>query len=178
MTFSNNTSYEGGGIFLLFDGTTSSSPIIENSLFTSNSVSQRGGGLLVGGGCEPVVKNTIFEYNEAQTENGGGIMFAWSGGTLTDVTIENNNSGYFGGGMWANQSYELMLSGVSFIGNTAAQNGGGWASHVSDAEFSDCLFENNTASVSIQDGNEFGGGAMWLVAVSYTHLTLPTIYSV
>ena len=90
-------------------------------------------------------------------------MFAWSGGTLTDVTIENNNSGYFGGGMWANQSYELMLSGVSFIGNTAAQNGGGWASHGSDAEFSDCLFENNTASVSIQDGNEFGGGAMWLV---------------
>ena len=37
----------------------------------------------------------------------------WKTYDLPDVTIENNNSGYFGGGMWANQSYELILSGVS-----------------------------------------------------------------
>ena len=52
---------------LLFDGMTPSSPTIENSLFKGNTVPQRGGGLLVGGSCQPIVKNTIFEYNEAGT---------------------------------------------------------------------------------------------------------------
>ena len=153
-----NHAYNGGGVgvFRLIG------PTLNNLIIENNTAHIHGGGIWHYN-AKSHISNTLVKDNEAQIENGGGIMFAWSGGTLTDVTIENNNSGYFGGGMWANQSYELMLSGVSFIGNTAAQNGGGWASHGSDAEFSDCLFENNTASVSIQDGNEFGGGAMWLV---------------
>ena len=153
-----NHAYNGGGVgvFRLVG------PTLNNLIIENNTAYIHGGGIWHYN-AKSHISNTLVKDNEAQIENGGGIMFAWSGGTLTDVTIESNNSGYFGGGMWANQSYELMLSGVSFIGNTAAQNGGGWASHGSDAEFSECLFENNTASVSIQDGNQFGGGAMWLV---------------
>ena len=162
-----NHAYNGGGvgIFRLVG------PTLNNLIIEDNTAYIHGGGIWHHN-AKSHIANSLVKDNEAQVGNGGGIMFAWSGGTLTDVTIENNNSGYCGGGMWANQSYELMLSGLSFVGNTATQNGGGWASHGSDAEFSDCLFENNTASVSIQDGNTFGGGAMWLVGSN------PYIYDV
>ena len=68
--------------------------------------------------------------------------------------------------MWANNSPELSITGVSFSGNTAAQNGGGWASHAVDAGFTNCAFNENIANVSIANGQQFGGGAMWLVASS------------
>ena len=83
-----NHAYNGGGvgIFRLVG------PTLNNLIIEENTAYIQGGGIWHHN-AKSHIANSLVKDNEAQVGNGGGIMFAWSGGTLTDVTIENNNSG-------------------------------------------------------------------------------------
>ena len=109
--------------------------------------------------------------NEADG-NGGGCDVDYNGKAGFLGGMVSGNHGGTGGGVYVAIGGRLTMDKVPVIGNRADGAGGGvFLDYSAPLTLHCCVLNNNIAG-----GN--GGGVNCVMAVSYTHLTLPTIYSV
>ncbi len=122
-TISNNTAYTGGGIYA--SGSDTQLTIESTAQIVNNTASSGGGGgIYMNDNATATIFGTI---NENSSYYGAGI---YSTGNNTIITIENsaiittNKSSGYGGGIYANDGSLLTLAGT-LSNNTASQYGGG-----------------------------------------------------
>jgi predicted outer membrane repeat protein len=130
---------QGGGMY-----NNNGSPTLTNVTFSGNMASY-GGGMYNNG--SPTLTNVTFSDNTAST-SGGGMHNSFSYSTLTNVTFSKNTASA-GGGMY-NSGSSLILTNVTFSGNSATENGGGMYSFGSYSTLTNVTFSGNSAA--------FGGG--------------------
>lgn len=160
----NGSAEDGAGVYIL-----GASPVIRNCSIASNSASRFGAGVFLEN-ASPTFEDVAIEWNTA-VKTGGGLysknstfnMFVGSfksnsglnGGAiyckdstadclLSAVSFDSNHCTGNGGAVYDKTS-SFTLQDCSFTGNYA-NNGGAWYSYSNgDAEFSNCLFLENTA---------------------------------
>jgi len=138
----------GGGMYNV-----SSSPVLSNVTFSSNSASGSGGGMY-NFYSSPVLSIVTFSGNT--TGSGGGGMFNWySSPALTNVHFSGNTAGSVGGGMHTQYS-STLLSNVTFSGNTAGDQGSGNVTGSDGGGMSNVSSSPNLTNVTFS-GNKAGG---------------------
>ena len=153
----------GGGMYNL-----SSSPTVNDVIFSGNTAAMHGGGMENISGSSPALTNVTFSGNSAVGGGGGGMYNLHSSPTLTDVTF-SGNSAASGGGMGSSSgydsSYSATLVNVTFIGNSASENGGGMVNFFgSSPALTNVTFIGNSAA---------SGGGM-----ANLYITSPTLTNV
>jgi hypothetical protein len=131
---------QGGGMY-----NNHASATISNCIFTGNSASSYGGGLINLGSSAPSITDCAFTANIAST--GGGIENFSSSPTLTNCSFIQNvatNSSTGGGGIY-NSSSSPAFTNCSFAENSAA-NGGGIYNSGSSPSLNTCSFAQNVAT--------------------------------
>jgi hypothetical protein len=107
----------------------------------TNGRSDRGGGMFIGAGANPVVTNCIFTENFAE-EEGGGIF------NLGEPTVENcnfaGNIAEIGGGMF-NRGTTLTVVASHFTANFARVAGGGMYNEAASPVVKNCGIVANVA---------------------------------
>ncbi len=135
-------SYDGAHISLAFCGDT----------FTGNSAKAAGGAVFrVGynsqGGAASVVTidRSTFDGNsvDANSGNAAGLYLENLELTITNTTI-SNNTGHYGGGLWAGQSDILDMQNVTIANNTASGGGGIWFANQVTGTLLNCTIAGNT----------------------------------
>jgi hypothetical protein len=135
-------SYDGAHITLAFCGDT----------FTGNKANAAGGAVFrVGyndqGGTPSVVTidRSTFDGNsvDAQNGNAAGLYLENLELTITNTTI-SNNTGHYGGGLWAGQSDILDMQNVTIASNTASGGGGIWFANQVTGTLLNCTIAGNT----------------------------------
>ncbi len=150
LTITNGYAVEGGGAIKI----SNSSPTISYCTITDCSSAGDGGAI----SCyesEPVIINCTFTDNSA-AGNGGGVECHRTRAIIENCTFSGNLA-QFGGGLYSNAEYDLYigdltLADCNFIGNSAAEWGGGIYCWPSNAIIQNCTFSGNSAQV--------GGGIM------------------
>ena len=152
----NSAKLHAGAIYLT-SGTSSSKLTLEGGLFDQNS-SIVGGAISIRANCEASFRGTSFSNNNdtAGTSEGGGAISVIDGKlSLEGVTFENNTSGAYGGAVRVSGS-DLVMNGITAIGNTAKGGGVVYITN-GDLEVKNCNFTENTASwggaISVSKGN-------------------------
>jgi len=107
---------DGGGMRIL-----SGSPTLTNIIFTGNSATGNGGGLLIRNSSNPILTNVIITGNSADGNGGGISNEVGSIPILTNVTISGNSAGSNGGGI-SNSGSNPSLTNVIIWGNTATND--------------------------------------------------------
>lgn len=135
-------SYDGAHISLAFCGDT----------FTGNKANAAGGAVFrVGyndqGGNPSVVTidRSTFDGNsvDAQNGNAAGLYLENVQLAITNTTI-SNNTGHYGGGLWAGQSDILDMQNVTIANNTASGGGGIWFANQVTGTLLNCTIAGNT----------------------------------
>lgn len=139
----------GGG--LTYDGAHVSLTLCGDT-FTGNHANAAGGAVFrVGyndqGGAPSVVTidRSTFDGNGVDTTvgNAAGLYLENLELTITNTTI-SNNTGHFGGGLWAGQSDILDLQNVTIANNTASGGGGIWFANQVTGTLLNCTIAGNT----------------------------------
>ena len=139
----------GGG--LTYDGAHVSLTLCGDT-FTGNHANAAGGAVFrVGyndqGGAPSVVTidRSTFDGNavDDQTGNAAGLYLENVQLAITNTTI-SNNTGHFGGGLWAGQSDVLDLQNVTIASNTASGGGGIWFANQVTGTLLNCTVAGNT----------------------------------
>ncbi|MDY6905450.1 MAG: right-handed parallel beta-helix repeat-containing protein [Thermodesulfobacteriota bacterium] len=155
-TFTAGKAFGGGGICNF-----SASPVIQNCNFTEN-LTMFGGGICNLESSAPVIEACIFSDNIANgsvadtTGRGGCIYNESSAPTVTDCEF-NNNAAVYGGGIYEMDSTST-LSACDFTDNLAIYGGGMCNVASSSPTVMDCIFKENVAMGSFNDGTGCGGG--------------------
>ena len=133
------------------------------------------GGALWVGADEPMnasVVNTVMTLNYANSGGGiyatGAVALSVGGSTLSNNSAQGTSSQ--GGGLMTDMNASATVYDTSFYGCAAVRGGGGWHGGSSQANYTSCRFEANSASVG--DGTK--GSALYteassLVAVSQSN---------
>ena len=155
VTFSDNSAYEGGGMY-----NDSGNPILIGVSFSGNSAEITDGGGMYNFWGNPTLREVIFTNNSAYY--GGGGLFNNDGRLfLINVTFSDNSALYEDGGGIYNYSYHRspVLKNVTFSGNSAYGNGGGFYTYSGNYDSSPVLtnvtFSDNSAN---NGGGIFNGG--------------------
>ena len=164
----NNHSHNGGGLsFFNVDG-----PTVSNVKIRNNQCTFQGGGVYsyvsnVTLSDIEVTNNQSLGYDDAGgLGNGGGMMLIATGGVFTNLTISDNISPSFGGGIWAsgesmistyNSFPEWSIAHSTISGNTATYGGG-----VALAEWGDQNPSLSNITISNNSTNMSGGGVWTL----------------
>jgi len=139
----------GGG--LTYDGAHVSLTLCGDT-FTSNSANAAGGAVFrVGynnqGGAPSIVNidRTTVDSNTVDPNQGNaaGMYLENLELTITNTTI-SNNTGHYGGGLWAGQSDILALQNVTIANNTATGGGGIWFASDITGTILNCTIVGNT----------------------------------
>jgi hypothetical protein len=140
---------DGGG--LTYDGAHISLTLCGDT-FTGNHANAAGGAVFrVGyndqGGAPSVVSidRSTFDGNGVDTSvgNAAGLYLENVQLTITSTTI-SNNTGHYGGGLWAGQSDILDLENVTIANNTASGGGGVWFANQVTGTLLNCTVAGNT----------------------------------
>lgn len=83
---------------------------------------------------------------------GGGVACLGSGATFRKCAIENNQTNYYGGGMYIENFAQVYLENCTIRNNITTKRGGGIYVTNGTLNLTDCLLEHNTNST------ENGGG--------------------
>ena len=172
-TFSNNetTSLDGGGI------SSSSSGSFINVTVSGNESVRSGGGIQVTGGLN-TFENVTVSGNTAVVEGGGVIL---NSGTITfDSATATENTAGSGAGLESNAGSFTVTDSI-IAGNNGGDVTGNFTSGGNNIIGNDPGDGSDRNGFSAANGDlldETGLSLGGLAAVSYTHLTLPTIYSV
>jgi len=112
----NNSAYEGGGI----NSYGSHIEITDANITNNITTGSYGGGVYVSGGTAFITNATISGNQAVGASSSGGGVYHNSDGnlTLTNVTLTNNHSDYFGGGIYHYGRY-AVLTNVTIGDNTA-----------------------------------------------------------
>ncbi len=153
-TFANNSAtgtggnpgHGGDGGALSYDGAHISLTLCGDS-FTGNTAVAAGGAVFrVGYNDEDVnIDRCSFDSNtvDATTGNAAGLY-------LEDVTINmssttiSNNTGHYGGGLWAGHAAIANLTNVTIASNTASGGGGVWFANQVTGTILNCTIAGNT----------------------------------
>ncbi len=133
-TFSSN----GGAIYIAARNVT-----LNNCSFINSKASQNGGGIyslfdISINGCE-FINNTA--------KMGGGLYLINTYTTsIRNTLFSNNFAGKHGSAAYAEGIGTFVISSTNFTDNAARYNGGAISSFVYLNNFTDCIFENNTAN--------------------------------
>jgi hypothetical protein len=139
----------GGG--LTYDGAHVSLTLCGDT-FTGNKSNAAGGAVFrVGyndqGGAPSVVTidRSTFDSNttDANVGNAAGLYLENVELAITNTTI-SNNTGHYGGGLWAGQSDVLDLQNVTIANNTASGGGGIWFANGVTGTLLNCTVAGNT----------------------------------
>lgn len=156
----NNHAYNGGGISVFrLSGAT-----FENIEVSNNTAAYMGGGVFLLKGVAEFKQMVIAENEngyQQQGRQGGGMMFAFSGGTLEDVIIKDNITGDSGGGLWINNGIGLTLNRVTITDNTSTYNGAGIALFQSEPIGMTRTTIANNFLAGDANGNVGQGDGMW-----------------
>lgn len=119
-TVQNNSAYEGGGINSYGGQVTMQDVNVVGNIATNS----HGGGIYHGGGTFNVTNATISGNMASDAAaNGGGIYQNSDDNlTLTNVTLANNQAGFFGGGFYHYGRY-AVLTNVTIANNLAGAAG-------------------------------------------------------
>lgn len=144
--FSDNTAGNRGGAMYM---AVTSNSTVTNATFTGNKAAD-GGAIYVQSNLE--ISDCVITGNEAEN-NGGGIstgklgsrMFMQPKGLVAkNLTVEGNNAGGQGGGLYLSVGCQTVLRNSTVTGNAAGAEGGGiWA--IFDSDFSDLTVTGNTS---------------------------------
>ena len=162
----NNHSHNGGGLsFFNVDG-----PIISNVKVRNNQCTFQGGGVysyvsnVTMTDMEVMNNQSLGNQDAGGLGNGGGMMLIATGGTFTNLTISDNISPSFGGGIWASgeslistyNSYpEWSIANSTISGNTAEYGGG-----IALANWGDQDPSLNNVAIS-DNSTDMSGGGVW-----------------
>ena len=144
-TFIRNTAtYHAGGMANSRD----SRPVLSSSAFIENSADLFGGGV-VNDSSSPIVNDCIFTGNNA-SYGGGMVNLVDSRVSYISETVVSNctftgNMGNEGGGIW-NANAPLRVSNSLFLGNASHLGGGIVNYNDSSSIISNCTFSGNTAT--------------------------------
>ncbi|MBK8620048.1 MAG: S-layer homology domain-containing protein [Anaerolineales bacterium] len=116
----NNSAYEGGGI----NSYGTHIEITNASIMNNVTTGSNGGGVYISVGTAFITNATISDNHAVgATASGGGVYHSSDGNlTLTNVTLVNNQAGYFGGGLFHSSRY-AVLTNVTIGNNTAGVAG-------------------------------------------------------
>jgi parallel beta-helix repeat protein len=158
----------GGGVYIH-----SATAVISGSLIYSNSTDEIGGGLYLLESPSQVAHNII--SGNAGPASGGGLYLSQSPATIIGNIITGNTATPFGygGGMFFRDSDGSVLTGNTFSGNSAGNNGGGLSLRDSDAVLSGNIISGNSA------GSDGGGVELYFndASLSGNMVTGNTAYS-
>lgn len=163
LVFQGNSASVGGGMFSQ-DG----APVLVNVSFVNNFALYYGGGWWNRG--ESQLNGGVFSGNLAGVAGGGMMVFGTTlqGGPSLTNAVFSLNQAPTGGGL-SNDSSNLSLTQVTFDGNTASTQGGGFASMgAGTPSLSNVVFTNND-SVS--------GGGIYTAAGSNPSLAMVSLRS-
>ncbi len=136
-TFSQNTAFDGGGIF-------SENFQVSDSFFLGNSVARSGGGIRCGGGT---IDNCVFSGNTAVGGYGGGLSHSCNALSRYPLKITGStfsgNSAKDGGGVAVGS--DSILEDTVISENEASNWGGGIWIAGREVLVVDCLIEQNSA---------------------------------
>eukprot|EP00942_MAST-04A_sp_MAST-4A-sp1_P013143 g13143.t1 len=141
--FSNCNANNGGGIKAV-QGTL----ISENLQIKKSMATQDGGAIHASKLSALSILNSIFNENTAVDNNGGGIYFDQSVGTVVGSNMTNNKCSKGGGAIFVNAHSTIALKGTQFKSNEASSQGGAVASQNGNIKLSisSCTFESNNAN--------------------------------
>ena len=156
-----NTSNHGGGIWNTGATGHPGSLVLINSTISGNVVQPagqsdqvEGGGVFNSGGLSSatvLATNCVFSGNMS-SNSGAGLASNSASMTVVDCTFQNNSASY-GGGIStlgpANTNPPTMtavVTGSTFIGNTATQNGGGVFSLGGSFSMTNCTISGNSST--------------------------------
>lgn len=128
------------------------SPSVANCLFTDNTATQYGGGILNNPASYPVISNCEFTGNSAGV-SGGAIANNGAVPEFNNCTFFRNTAGSTGGGMVNTPGSSALITGCIFEENTATTGGGALFNFEASPSIEGCRFLGNTA--------ETYGGAMF-----------------
>ena len=157
-----NYGYVGGGINIYkVQGATFQEIEVRN-----NKSAYQGGGVFLQKGIA-TFKKMVINQNEngvsaAPGRQGGGMMFAFSGGVLEDIIIDENRTGDSGGGLWVNNGIGLSLNRVTISDNISTYNGAGMVLMQCDAptQIINTTIANNFLAGDA-NGNFGQGDGLW-----------------
>ncbi|MBX0327052.1 hypothetical protein K2Z83_05060 [Oscillochloris sp. ZM17-4] len=129
----------GGGMLNI-----SSSLMLSNITFSSNSAADRGGGLY-NSSSSPTLTNITFSGNNALV--GGGMGNAGSNPTLTNVIFSSNSATSQGGGLYNESSSPTLINSI-FSGNSSAWIGGGLSNGGGSPTLRNVTISGNSASTA------------------------------
>jgi|GEM_PF-1687777 len=116
VTLRNNNAGDGGGMYV-----NQSSPTLTNVIIDNNMAIQGGG---IYNNKSSLILTDVAVHNNAATSGGGGIVnYQCLSSTLTSVSITDNTTGQFGGGVL--NAYSSPIFTNATIGNNIAGEGGG-----------------------------------------------------
>ena len=135
--FSNNFANDGPGMY-----TEDCTFVLNRTTFIDNEAEDDGGALTFWWSFA-TINDSVFTNNVGL--DGGAIASFYSEATLNNVTIQDNTSAYYAGGMWLYNGL-LDATDVTFSNNTnTGENGGGLQAY-GTATLTNVTFENNTAT--------------------------------
>ncbi len=151
-TFDGNEAEEGGGLALASSpvdvtGNTLTDNEATTTSETLNGPGSGGGGLWVYG--DATIRGNTIQSNDSGYHGGG--LYVWGGSAeIADNDISDNYSGEDGGGGYTNQSSAWLHDNI-ISGNEAFDDAGGFRIYVGGMTVEDNLFESNIA------GDDGGG---------------------
>ena len=130
----------GGGILCV-----GSSPTVKDCVIESNATENGFGGGLACYDASPRLVNCGIQQNASPSGLGGGAYVRESSPRFESCRIESN-IGWYGGGVFTEESYVVMIACVIGENNAGAGDGGGASFEATTGTIDDCTFSENLAS--------------------------------
>lgn len=127
----------GGGVCCV-----GASPTISNCTFSSNSASDKGGGIYLKDTSNPIITNCSIVGNSAGSR-GGGIYCNSSNPLVSNCTIIDNSTDFFGGGISGEEGASPIVTNCTITGNSAGWYGGGL--YECQGDISNCTISGNSS---------------------------------
>ena len=113
--------------------------------------------------------------NNHSTNFGGGICIKFdSSPSLDDIIIKNNTADELGGGIYVDYNASPVMNNIEIVNNSALHGAGIFVSQNSQVIINNTLIAQNYERLDIPDYPIDPTEGYGAIAVSYTHLTLPT----
>ena len=167
--FSDNSANVGGGGML---NKNSSSPTINNCTFTGNTTHYGYGGGMWNEVSNPTLTNCAFNDNMG-VDGGGMANHIYANPTLTNCTFTGNSSSIYGGAIFNNWNSNTTLTNCTFNGNISLWLGGGIYNVESSLALTNCTFSGGSIIQGAGDINIVYGGEVIIEANSVVDLNDP-----
>jgi predicted outer membrane repeat protein len=139
-TFIRNSASGGGGM-----GNEDSNPTLVNCTFFGGSARNEGGGVY-NYHSSPTLTNCTFRQNAAGWSGGAMGNNSFCSPVLIDCTFSGNSASKDGGGIYSNNGNSITLTRCTLTGNLAGELGGGIYNYSGEANLSNCIVSENSAT--------------------------------